>query len=108
MSKRSRTRNYAVLWVMILLAIIYAALLGYLHSLTGLRTLDGGIGVVLALFICVRPAINAWEWLFSGRAAGRRPSLLSELGWLALNALVVLAGWVVLFIGLIRLVDKGP
>jgi hypothetical protein len=106
-NRRQRRRNYGVLWGMILLAIIYVTLLGYLHSLTGVRALDGGMGVVLALCICVRPAINAWEWLFSSGSAGRPPSLLSEVGWLALNALVVLAGWVVLFIGLIRLVDRG-
>jgi hypothetical protein len=31
----------------------------------------------------------------------------SGVGWLALNALVLLAGWMVLFIGLTRLVDRA-
>jgi hypothetical protein len=103
--KRRQRRNYRTLGGMLLLAALYAGWLHYLHSLTGVPVLDGGIGVVLALYICPRPAINAWEWLFFGRYYLRRmASKWSAVGWLALNALVLLAGWVVLFVGLIRLV----
>jgi hypothetical protein len=91
--------------VVLLIAILYAGLLHYRHSLTGVPVLDGGMGVVLALYICSRPAINAWEWLFFNRQyLGRMASAWSGLGWLALNTLVLVAGWVVLFMGLIRLV----
>ncbi len=90
---------------MLVLAILYTGLLHYRHSLTGRRVLDGSIGVVLALYICSRPAINAWDWLFFSRAHLRRiASTWVGVGWLALNTLVLLAGWVVLFVGLTRLV----
>ena len=101
----SNRRNYGTLWGMLLLAILYAGLLHYLHRLTGTPWLDGSIGVVLALYICSRPAINAWEWLFFSRQSLRRlASEWSGVGWLALNTLVLVAGWVVLFTGLTRLV----
>jgi hypothetical protein len=103
--KRKNRRNYRTLWVLLLLAILYAGLLRYLHSLTGIPLLDGGIGIVLALYTCSRPAINAWEWLFLNRLSlGPIASAWSGVGWLALNTLVVLAGWLVLFMGLIRLI----
>jgi hypothetical protein len=90
---------------MLVLAILYAGLLHFLHSLTGIRVLDGSIGVVLALYICSRPAINAWEWLFfSSQYLRRIASQWSGVAWVALNTLVLLAGWVVLFVGLTRLV----
>jgi hypothetical protein len=93
---------------MLLLAILYVGLLHYLHSLTGIPVLDGSIGVVLALYICSRPAINAWEWLFFNSQYLRRiASEWSGVGWLALNTLVLLAGWVVLFAGLTRLVGRA-
>ena len=105
MGKRQQRRNYVTLWGMLVLAILYAGLLHFLHSLTGIRVLDGSIGVVLALYICSRPAINAWEWLFFSRRHLRALAAeWSGIGWLALNTFVLLAGWVALFAGLTPLV----
>ena len=106
--ERRHRRNYATLSVMLVLAMLYAGLLHYLRTLTGKPLLDGGIGVALALYICSRPAINACDWLFFSRVHLRRiASRWSGVGWLALNTLVLLAGWVVLFVGLTRLVGRA-
>ena len=93
---------------MVLLAIAYTGLLHYLHTLTGISVLDGSMGVILGLYICSHPAANAVDMLFFERYNLRQiSSEWSGVGWLALNALVLLAGWMVIFIGLTRLVDRA-
>jgi hypothetical protein len=96
-----------MLWLLLLLGLGSSAALYYLRALTGSRTLDGGIGVTLGLFICSRPAGNAVDLLFF------HPGDLREavgewqgLGWLALNLLVLAVGWVVIFLGAIRFVGQ--
>jgi hypothetical protein len=101
-------RDPTVLWGLILLAIAYGGLLGYLHTLTGVARLDGSIGVVLGLYICAHPAANGVKMLFFERYTLRRiKSEWSTVRWLALNLLVLLAGWMVIFVGLRRLVERA-
>lgn len=100
-----RKRNTRVLWGLIFLAIAYSGLLRFLHTLTGFPFLDGIIGVVLGLFICAHPAANAVNLLFFERDSLRQTSEWSMVRWLALNLLVLLAGWMVVFVGLRRLFD---
>lgn len=108
MDQHRHRRNTRTLWGMVLLAIAYAGLLHYLRTLTGIPVLDGSIGVTLGLYICSHPAANAVDMLFFERYyLCQVSSEWSGVGWLALNALVLLAGWMVLFIGLTRLVDRA-
>jgi hypothetical protein len=100
-------RNSVVLWRLILLAIAYGILLRCLDTLTGSATADGAIGLALGLFICAHPAANAVNILFFERDMLSRLSEWSIVRWLALNLLVLLAGWMVIFLGLRRLVDKA-
>ena len=86
------------------MAIAYSSLLSDRGTLTGMKTVDGAIGVVLGLYVCSHPAANAVDrWLF-GRGA-HRPSAPrgAEGAWLVLNLLALLAGWLVMFLGVIRL-----
>ncbi len=93
---------------MILLAIAYVGLLRYLHTLTGIAMLDGIVGVALGLYICAHPAANAVNMLFFERDALRQIwSEWSIVRWLALNLLVLLAGWTVIFAGLRQLVGRA-
>jgi len=92
---------------MVLLAIAYTGLLHYLHTLTGIPMLDGSMGVTLGLYICSHPAANAVDMLFFERYNLRQITERSGVGWLAMNTLVLLAGWVVIFIGLTRLVERA-
>ncbi len=105
MGQRRHKRNTRVLWGLILLAIVYIALLRYLHTLTGIAMLDGSIGVLLGLYICAHPAANAVNILFFERDTLRQISERSIVQWLVLNFMVLLAGWMVIFFGIIRLVD---
>jgi len=108
MGQRHRKRNTRALWGLILLAIAYSSLLRYLHTLTGITMLDGSIGVALGLYICAHPAANAVNMLFLERDTLRRiSSEWSVVRWLVLNLLVLLAGWMVIFVGLRRLVDRA-
>ena len=97
-------RDTTVLWRLILLAIAYTSLLSYLGTFTGLATVDGGIGLALGLYICSHPAANAVNMLFFERDSLRQLSEWSMVLWLGLNLLALLSGWVVIFMGLRRLV----
>lgn len=104
-----RARRSAGLWLLIGVAAIYTGLLYYRRTLTGVVRWDASIGVVLGLFICSRPVSNMLDLILFGRQL--RPRFVSrgaELGWLALNALVLLAGLFVLISGTTRFASGRP
>ena len=73
--------------------------------------LDGAIGVALGLYICAHPAANAVNMLFFERDTARDllRTVRSDgplIRWLALNLFVLLVGWMVVFAGIRRLVEK--
>jgi hypothetical protein len=108
MGEHRRGRNIKMMCGLILLAIAYGSWLYYQHTLTGADKLDGGIGVLLGLYICSHPAANMLDMLFFGRSAGREDSSKwSDILWLALNILVLLSGWTVIFIGTTRFVSRA-
>jgi hypothetical protein len=96
-------RNTGTLWGLLVLALAYSGLLRFLHALTGIAMLDGSIGVALGLYICAHPAANGVNTLFFERDGLQHLSERAVVGWLALNLLVLLAGWMVIFIGLRQL-----
>jgi hypothetical protein len=101
-------RNIKTLWALVLLGIAYNSWLYYQRTLTGTNKVDGIIGVLLGLFICSRPVANVLDMFFFGRGARRQfSSRWYALLWLALNTLVFLLGWFIIFVGTTRLVDLG-
>ena len=105
--QRRNGRNTVALWALTLFAAAYAGVIRYLHTLTGNSVLDGSIGLALGLYICSQPAANAVHILLFERDTLSRISERPVVGWLALNLLVLLAGWMVVFIGLRRLVGMS-
>jgi hypothetical protein len=96
-----------VLWILILSAIVYLILLRLPYARTGRPLLVGSIGVAFGLYICAHPAANAINVLFFERDALRAAkSDWPLLRWLGLNLFALLAGWVVVFAGIRRLVDR--
>jgi hypothetical protein len=96
------------LWVLIVIAAGYSLWFDRRHMLTGNHLVDSAISVLLGLFICSRPAGNAIDLLFYERAGLRRiMSRWSGVGWLALNVLTLLAGWVVIYVGTTHLMSRG-
>ena len=104
MEKQRRGRNWQALLVTILLAGAYGGWLYTQRTLTGTSRGDGIIGVLLGLYVCSHPAANFLDLLFFSRGARPVASLPSTILWLALNLLVLLIGWSVIFIGATRLV----
>jgi hypothetical protein len=98
-----RGRSSPALWGFMLLALAYTGLLYGFSPLTGEARVDGAIGVVLGLYVCSHPASNVLDVLFLDGGAGRR-GVAEERGiaWYILNLFVLLAGWLVVLVGLMR------
>lgn len=107
-SRNFNPRNVRLLWALLISALVYLGLVLGLHTITGNPLGDGSIGVILGLFICSRPAGHAIDLLFAQRGEFQRLAREpSGLGWLALNLLVLCAGWVVIVIGAMRFARPG-
>ena len=100
--------NTGVLWGLLLLALAYVILLYFFRTLTADDIADGVIGVLLGLYICSHPAANSIDLLFFHRdALEQAVSEWSGIGWLVLNVLVMLAGWLVIWIGTLKFASRG-
>jgi len=109
MSWRKRQRNTPLLWAAIFIALAYAGLLYFLHSLTGLTRLDGIIGIVLGVYICSHPAANIVDLIILGRTSLRQNlSGAAYFWWWVLNFAVLLAGVAVIFSGTLRFTVITP
>jgi len=108
MGQHQSGRNIKTLWALVLIGIAYSSWLYYQRTLTGTNKVDGIIGVLLGLFICSHPVANLLDMFFFGRGARRQfSSRWSAVLWLALNMIVFLLGWVVIFVGTTRLVGRA-
>ena len=108
MDQRQYRRNTKLLWGLNFLAMVCSFWFYRRDTLTGNDTLDGTLSVILGLYICSRPAGNAIDLLFFERTAFRRViSEWSSIGWLALNILTLLMGWVVIYIGTSHLTSRA-
>ena len=108
MSQHRFIHNSKRLWALAFLAIAYLAWLYFWTAMSGNRLLDGSIGILLGLYICSNPAGNAVDMLFFERGALHEISTdPAGLRWLALNLLVLLLGWVVIFVGATRFTSPG-
>jgi polyferredoxin len=101
-------RNAVLLLVMLLLGGLYSGWFYFQGTLTGASGPDGVIGVLLGLYMASHPAGNMLDMLLFMGGDVRENILKTASGrvWLALNALVVLAAWLVIFIGVMLFVRK--
>jgi hypothetical protein len=102
-------RNMLVLGILVLFAILYVGCTAYFDVLTGNVRLDGTIGMLLGLYVCSHPAANMLDMLLFMTADTREGITATRSGqfWLALNALTLLAGWVAIFSGAMRFVQRS-
>jgi hypothetical protein len=90
---------------MLMLAVAYGALLNLQPELTGHPLVDGTLGLALGLYICSHPAAAAIDLIFMDRVTMQGlASDWSDLGWLALNLVVMIAGCIVTIVGATRFV----
>lgn len=94
--------------IMLFLGIIYCGWFYLRQSLTNSFRLDGTLGVFLGLYIASYPAGNMLDMLLFMSADVRENILTTTSGraWLALNALVFLVAWLVIFIGITAFVRR--
>jgi hypothetical protein len=105
MRPRSYRHNLTWLGGLVVLGLVYNNWLYFLSTLTGAPLLDGAIGVLLGLYICSQPAANAVDMLFERGLLRQIRSKWLRAGWLALNLLVLVLGWMVIVTGVMRFVD---
>ena len=78
-----------------------AGVIGLFHYrpvITGMHTLDGIVCVLLGLYLCAHPAAYVLDLLFFDRKIEERfSSAWNAVLWAALNMLVLLIGWLVIF-----------
>jgi hypothetical protein len=104
MSPPKRSRNYRTLWVLLGAALLYGAVFVLSHPMIINNKVDGLIAVVFGLYICSHPAANFLDMLLYRRSSLYQPGTpRAELIWLAFNLLVLLVGWIVIFMGTTRL-----
>jgi hypothetical protein len=98
--------NDALPRIPLLLTVAYVAGLFGLGTITGTAAVDGVIGGLLGLYLCACPARATIDVLFADRFAFQRIwSSWAGRGWLALQGLVLLIGWAVVFVGMVCLVS---
>lgn len=103
MTQEAYHPNSSRMWALLVPAAVYLGWMLYWPMVTGTSLFDGSVGVVLGLYICSHPAANGIDLLFLQRGALRRATKeWSGIEWLALNALVMLIGWIVIVVGAAR------
>ena len=88
------------LCVLLVPGAAYLAWTASASAITGVSRIDGTVGVLLGLFTCAHPAANAIDLIFKDRRATRR--MIGEwdgIGWVLLNLLVMLIGWMAIVVG---------
>jgi len=108
MDQDQRRHNIKMLWAIVLIGIAYSGLLYFQRTLTGSDNIDGIIGVLLGLYICSHPAANVVDVLFFRQGARNQfSSKRSVAFWLALNIMLLLIGWIVIFVGTTHLIGRA-
>ena len=103
MDRPQEAHSARKLWVLILLAFILFGLYHFLPTLTGNSEIDGMLGVCLGLYICSHPTANYLDiLLFHGHATLLDTLKHSAFTWLALNAFVMLVGFLSIVAGTTR------
>jgi hypothetical protein len=92
-----------VLCLLLVVAWSYTNLPRDLIGLGGAPMADGAVGVVLGLYVCSHPAANAIDAFYAARR-GVGEITWSGAIWLLLNAAVLVAGWLAIVAGAMRLV----
>ena len=107
MDRQQYHRKTVTLFVLIAVAAVYSIWFHHRHILTGNPMVDGTFTVLLGLYICSRPAGNAIDLFFLERSPFRRMiTQWSSIGWLALNILTLLMGWIVIHLGTLHLASR--
>ena len=107
MKASRRGRKSILLGGLCLLVLAFVALLYTRPTLTGSLKGDGIIGVLFGLYICSHPVANVLDVILFGRFFQQEGfSIWLECLWWCLNLLVLLAGWSVIYLGMLRFTTR--
>lgn len=98
MDRGNRLRLITLL-ILTLPAFVYIVIAQRQIVLTGQNRIDGIIGVMLGLYVCSLAAADLLDMLFT---RWPRLSKLTDVQWLALNAVFLLLGVAVIIMGTTR------
>jgi len=88
--------------------MVYSGMLHYQVIMTGSEMIEGIIGVLLGLYICSHPAANLVDILFFGHGVRRQfSSKGAAVLWVGFNVMVLLTGWLSIFVGTTRIVSRA-
>jgi hypothetical protein len=88
------------LWALLVPVAVYLVWTAYASTITGVSRIDGIVGVLLGLYTCAHPAANGIDLIFKDRRATRLMiSHWDGIGWVLLNMLVMLIGWMTIVVG---------
>jgi hypothetical protein len=103
MSQPAKRRNYWLLIVPILFAMVYRSWFYFWPTLTGYNNVDGLLGVLLGLYIGSRAAANMLDMLlYSRNVLFQNASTRSIVIWLTVNILTQIIGFMVILFALLR------
>jgi hypothetical protein len=104
---RLRKRNHRdirTLLLLLLASACYLAAAGAWGDFRQFLWVVGLVGSVLGLYVCAHPARHFIDILLYRKIEGERFfSVRATVGWIALNGVVMLGGWVVIVIGVMKL-----
>jgi N-acyl homoserine lactone hydrolase len=88
------------LWALLVPVAVYLVWTASAATITGIARVDGTVGVLLGLYACAHPAANGIDLIFKDRRATRLAiSRWDGIGWVLLNMLVMLSGWMAIVVG---------
>ena len=100
-------RNRKVLWGLILVAIAVRIIFYIWPLITGNPEVDGLLALFLGFYICSRAAANFLTLILFELGDLRWASLTRlDVGWLGLNALVMLSGLMLVIMGIYRFFSR--
>jgi hypothetical protein len=107
MPQPQNERNWKILWMLILAAIVVRLAYNVWPRITGSPEVDGLLVVFLGFYICSRAAANFLTLILYELNARRWASLTRpDITWLGLNALVMLSGLMLVVMGIYRFFSR--
>ena len=99
--------RYRPLWLQIAGALAVIAVLLSIETITGHIVVEGTVAAFIGLYLASQPARNTIDLLFTNRfALAMLWARWSGRGWLALNGVVLVLGWAVIALGIVRLIGQ--
>jgi hypothetical protein len=107
LTRQKYARKNILLWVLDFVSLTVISIFILVPNLSGSLKIDGGIGVMMGLYICSHPSAHFLDMLLSGRGPWPQSTSKKEIiSWISHNVLVLILGWIVILCGTMRFTTK--